>query len=326
MVEPGTAIKIMTGAPIPGGADAVVRVEDTDQTGAVVTIRVGVRAGTSVRPAGGDVAQGQEIVAPGLRLTSAHLGVLANNGFAQVEVVRRPRVAVASTGDELVPVEIPELGPGQIRDSNRPMLVALLAEAGVEVLDLGRIPDQADELRSTLARGTEEADVVITSGGVSMGEYDLIKQILKESGEIDFWQVAMQPAKPFAFGRLGSTPFFGLARQPRIGLRRLRAVRPAALMQMMGSVRIARPRVPARSREALETDPAKTVFLRVTSERVGGELWFRSAGGQSSNVLTAVAAGDALAVVEEGVDRVEEGDEVMLEMYRWPEARTIDEL
>ena len=154
-------------------------------------------------PAGGDVAEGQEIVASGLRLTSAHLGVLANNGFAQVEVMRRPRVAVASTGDELVPVEIPELGPGQIRDSNRPMLIALLVEAGVDVLDLGRIPDQADELRSTLARGREEADVVVTSGGVSMGEYDLIKQILQESGEIDFWQVAMQPAKPFAFRPVG---------------------------------------------------------------------------------------------------------------------------
>ncbi|MEX0667317.1 MAG: molybdopterin molybdotransferase MoeA, partial [Acidimicrobiia bacterium] len=162
----GTAIKIMTGAPIPEGADAVVRVEDTRQSGDTVTINVGVAQGTSVRPAGGDVEAGTQVITTGIRLTPAHIGVLANLGIAELAVHRRPRVALASTGDELVPVDGPALGPGQIRDSNRPMLAAMLTELGVQVIDLGRIPDDASALREAIARGVEAADVLVTSGGV----------------------------------------------------------------------------------------------------------------------------------------------------------------
>ncbi|HEX2421354.1 MAG TPA: gephyrin-like molybdotransferase Glp, partial [Acidimicrobiia bacterium] len=234
-VEIGTAIKIMTGAPIPEGADAVVRVEDTEQNGETVTIRQRVPAGTSVRAAGGDVAAGSTLVETGLRLNAAHIGVLANNGFARLEVHRRPIVAVASTGDELVPVEDGELGPGQIRDSNRPMLVALLEELGVEVIDLGRIPDVEARLLTTLQESTDRSDAIVTSGGVSMGEYDLVKSALKKLGNVDFWQVAMQPAKPFAFGRLSSTPFFGLPGNPVSSYVAFEQFVRPALLHMMGA-------------------------------------------------------------------------------------------
>ena len=325
-VETGTAIKIMTGAPIPEGADAVVRVEDTEQSGAIVTIRQRVPAGTSVRAAGGDVAAGSTLVETGLRLNSAHIGVLANNGFAQLDVHRRPVVAVASTGDELVPVEDGELGPGQIRDSNRPMLVALLEELGVEVIDLGRIPDVEERLLTTLQDSADRSDAIVTSGGVSMGEYDLVKSALKKLGNVDFWQVAMQPAKPFAFGRLSSTPFFGLPGNPVSSYVAFEQFVRPALLHMMGARRILRPRLSGRTETALETDPEKTVFVRVVTRLENEVRWCRPSGGQSSNVLSAVASGDAFAVVEQGTERVEAGGAVTLEMYHWPEERTIDEL
>lgn len=325
-VDPGTAIKIMTGAPIPAGADAVVRVEDTEPENGLVNIAVSVPAGTSVRPAGGDVEAGDQVLPAGLRLGPAQIGVLANLGVAHPPVHRRPRVAIASTGDELVEVDGPPLGPGQIRDSNRPMLIAALRDLGVDVVDLGHIPDDADALRRELARGASEADVVVTSGGVSMGEYDLVKAVLGELGEVGFWQVAMQPAKPFAFGRVGGVPFFGLPGNPVSSFVAFEQFLRPALLQMMGSTRLFRPRVPGRTRPPLETDPAKTVFLRVRTVMEGIERWAEPSGHQASNVLSAVASGDAFAVVAAGIGVIEAGGEVTLEMFTWPESRGIDEL
>jgi molybdenum cofactor synthesis domain-containing protein len=325
-VAPGTAIKIMTGAPLPAGADAIVRVEDTSQDGETVTIRIGVPVGTSVRAAGGDVEQGSTVLETGVRLGPAHIGVLANLGVHSVAVRRRPRVALGSTGDELVSVDGPPLEPGQIRDSNRPMLAALLAELGAEVIDLGKIADRADDLRQALDRGVERSDAIITSGGVSMGEYDVVKSVLSELGTVDFWQVAMQPAKPFAFGRLGGRPFFGLPGNPVSSFVAFEQFVRPALLRMMGAIRLFRPRLMGRSKVDLQTDPAKTVFVRVRTWMEGEVRWAEPSGGQSSNVLSAVAAGDAFAVVEEGTGDINAGSTVMLEMHRWPEERTIDEL
>jgi len=324
-VGPGTAIKIMTGAPIPEGADAVVRVEDTSQSGETVTINVGVAHGASVRPAGGDIEAGTEVFLAGTRLTPAHIGVLANLGIAEVAVHRRPRVALASTGDELVSVDGPALGPGQIRDSNRPMLAAMLTELGVQVIDLGRIPDDALALQEAIARGVESADAIVTSGGVSMGEYDLVKKVLGELGNIEFWQVAMQPAKPFAFGKVGGKPLFGLPGNPVSSMVAFEQFVRPGLLKMMGARRLFRPRVEGRTKVRLSTDPEKTVFVRVRTFTEGEVRWSEPSGGQSSNVLSAVAAGDAFAVVPEGTGEVEAGQPVMLEMFRWPEERTFDE-
>jgi molybdopterin molybdotransferase len=265
------------------------------------------------------------VISTGVRLTPAHIGVLANLGIAQVAVHRRPRVALASTGDELVPVDGPALGPGQIRDSNRPMLAAMLIELGVQVIDLGRIPDDAAALRSAIARGVEQADVIVTSGGVSMGEYDLVKQVLGELGNIEFWQVAMQPAKPFAFGKIGGKPLFGLPGNPVSSFVAFEQFVRPGLLKMMGARSLFRPRVQGRTRVKLTTDPEKTVFVRVRTSNEGEVRWSEPSGGQSSNVLSAVVAGDAFAVVPEGVGEVEAGEAVMLEMFRWPEERTFDE-
>jgi molybdopterin molybdotransferase len=325
-VTAGTAIKIMTGAPLPAGADAVVRVEDTDQHDGVVTIRVSVPAGTSIRRAGGDVDAGDEVLAAGVRLTAAQIGVLANIGISHPPVRRRPRVAIASTGDELVQVDGPALGPGQIRDSNRPMLAAALGELGADVVDLGHVGDDAAQLRATLARGADQADVVVTSGGVSMGEYDLVKQVLSELGEVGFWKVAMQPAKPFAFGQVGGRPFFGLPGNPVSTFVAFEQFLRPGLLKMMGATRLFRPRVVGRTKRALDTDPAKTVFVRVRTWTERDLRWSEPSGGQGSNVLSALAAGDAFAVVPEGTASIPTGDEVTLEMFRWPEERTIDEL
>jgi len=325
-VTAGTAIKIMTGAPLPKGADAVVRVEDTEQHDGVVTVRVSVPPGNSVRPAGGDVEMGAQVLTAGTRIGPAQIGVLANLGISHPPVRGRPRVAIASTGDELIQVDGPALGPGQIRDSNRPMLTAALRELGVDVIDLGHVVDDAAQLRATLARGAEQADVIVTSGGVSMGEYDLVKAVLSELGEVGFWQVAMQPAKPFAFGQVGSRPFFGLPGNPVSAFVAYEQFLRPGLLKMMGATRLFRPRIIGRARLALDTDPAKTVFVRVRTWTEGGDRWSEPSGEQGSNVLSALAAGDAFAVVPEGTDRIGAGDEVTLEMFRWPEERTIDEL
>ncbi|MEX2625228.1 MAG: gephyrin-like molybdotransferase Glp [Acidimicrobiia bacterium] len=325
-VTPGTAIKIMTGAPLPDGADAVVRVEDTDQQNGLVNIKVAVPPGTSVRRAGGDMEEGAEVLRGGVRLGPSEIGVLANLGISHPTLRRRPRVAMASTGDELVQAEGPPLGPGQIRDSNRPMLIAALTELGVEVVDLGHIPDDAVVLRSALAQGAERADVVVTSGGVSMGEYDLVKAVLSELGEVGFWQVAMQPAKPFAFGKVAGRPFFGLPGNPVSSFVAFEQFLRPALLKMMGATRLFRPRIQGKTRVVLETDPAKTVFVRVRTWMEEGERWSEPSGEQGSNVLSALAASDALAVVPEGTGTVAANEKVILEMFRLPEERTVDEL
>ena len=324
-VAPGTAVKIMTGAPMPEGADAVARVEDTEPLPGAVRILTSPPPGTAVRPAGGDLAAGDPVFEAGVRLDHRHLAVLASLGVSPT-VIRRPRAAVLSTGDELRPPEEETLAPGQIRDTNRPLLTGALAELGAEVLDLGIVGDDPDRLRETLLRAAEEADMVITSGGVSMGEYDLVKAILGELGGIDFWQVAMQPAKPFAFGRIGSAPLLGLPGNPVSVMVAYEQFARPALLTMMGSAAVFRPRMPATAGRGWDTDPAKTVFTRVTARWRDGILYARPSGGQMSNVLSALARADAWAVIPAGAGRVEEGGEVTLELFSAPETRSAEEV
>ncbi len=326
-VVPGTAIKIMTGAPLPAGADAVVQVEDTDPGYDEVLIRIGAPAGTSVRPAGEDVAIGTQVLAAGERLTPARLGVCASLGYHEPLVGRRPRVAIMSTGDEIVPPNTPDLQPGKIRDANRFTLGGALEELGVSVIDFGIVGDDADELRARLAQAAAAADAVVSSGGVSMGEYDLVKALLSELGSVDFWKVAMKPAKPFAFGRVAGTPFFGLPGNPvSVAVAFEQFLRPA-LLHMMGAERLFRPRVWGVLEDAVETDPEKTVFLRVNvGSGADGRLTASLSGAQGSNILTALAAADALAVVPVGTAGLASGSLVELEMIRMEEARSAMEV
>ncbi len=322
-VEPGTAIKIMTGAPMPDGADAVVKVEDTVPGDGIVGIERTAPVGTAVRPAGGDITSGSVVMKAGTRLDAAALGVLASVGAAHPVVRRRPTVAIMSTGDEVMPPETPSLGPGKIRDTNRPILRALLEELGAVVVDHGIVPDDADVLNRTLGHAARNADVVVTSGGVSMGEYDLIKQELSKLGSVEFWKVAMQPAKPFAFGDLGGTPLFGLPGNPvSVFVAFEQFLRPA-LLHMMGAEVLFRPRLTGVLDEPVRTDPAKTVFLRVAlTVDDDGHYRVRRSGGQSSNVLSALAAADAFGVVPVGDGELPAGAPISLELFRAPETRT----
>lgn len=321
-VEPGTAIKIMTGAPLPDGADTIVKVEDTDAGSDLVQIRAAAPAGTAVRKAGGDIPAGSRVLAAGTRLSAPHLGVLASIGVAFPKVRRRPTVAIMSTGDEVVAPETATLQPGKIRDTNRPSLQAALEEFGAIVVDYGIVPDDAEVLNKTLGHAARNSDVVVTSGGVSMGEYDLIKQELAALGTVEFWKVAMQPAKPFAFGSLGGTPLFGLPGNPvSVFVAFEQFLRPA-LLHMMGAVKLFRPRLAAVAGEELATDPAKTVFMRAAVTRREAELIATKSGGQQSNVLTALALADAFAVVPRGTGTIAAGEPVELEMFRAPEQRT----
>ncbi|MGH9009416.1 MAG: molybdopterin molybdotransferase MoeA, partial [Acidimicrobiia bacterium] len=200
-VGPGEAIRIMTGAPAPEGADAIVMVEDTaaEDGGDVVVIRKEARPGDHVRPAGGDLNVGDPAFAAGSVLGPAHLGVVASLGHPTVTVVRRPRVAVMSTGDELVPPG-ESLTIGQIRDSNRPMLMAMVAQTGCEAVDFGIGVDDEAVIIERLEKAAATCDAVVTSGGVSMGDYDIIKMVLSRIAEMNWWQIAIRPAKPLAFG------------------------------------------------------------------------------------------------------------------------------
>ncbi len=320
-VGPGQAIKIMTGAPMPAGADTVVRVEDTRVDGSSVTVTKPVETGTAVRPAGGDVAVDDVVFAAGTRLTPMHVGVLATIGVGHPLVYRRPRVAFMSTGDELTPPESPGLAPGAIRDSNRPMLLSLLEDTGVETVDLGIVPDDIAALREALDQGSK-ADVVVSTGGVSMGDYDVTKLVLQGDARVDFWQVAIQPAKPFAFGHIGDALFFGLPGNPVSVLVSFEQFARPALLKMQGARAILRPQIVARAGEVFDTDPEKTVFVRVLVDgwEEGIPRVVRS-GAQASNVLSSAAAADGFALVRRGTGQVGKGEEVTVEMFKWPESR-----
>ena len=325
VVTPGRAIKIMTGAPVPDGADTIVKVEDTDSGDRSVRILRATPVGTAVRPAGGDLATGAPVFDQGVRLTARHLAVLASLGVSPT-VGRRPTVAVLSTGDEVLAPDAAELGPGQIRDTNRTLVKALLADLGVDVVDLGIVGDEAAALRDALARGANEADVVITSGGVSMGEYDLVKIILRELGTVSFWKVAMQPAKPFAFGHIEGVPLFGLPGNPVSVMVAFEQFARPALLKMMGAHRVFRPQIAATADQGWSTDPEKTVFSRVSVTHRDGMAFARPSGGQMSNVLSSLANADAFAVVPVGVGSVSTGDTVTLELFRVPESRPMSEV
>ncbi len=316
-VPVGAVVKIMTGAPIPEGMDTVVRVEDTVPSEDTVEILVRPELGTAVRLAAGDVQRGTLVFETGELLTPRHIGVLSAVGVATVPVYRRVSVAVLSTGDEVRSPDVVDLRPGEIRDANRPMLVGLLSESGVDVVDFGIVGDDAKQLRTTLAAAADQCDAIITSGGVSMGEYDLVKQVLTELGGIELWKVAMQPAKPFAFGLINGSPLFGLPGNPvSVFVAWEQFARPA-LLAMMGHRNLNRPRLSAVLSEDVETDPEKTVFLRVVVDGGPSLRSVRLAGGQASNVLSATARADAFAVVPRGVASMTAGESVELEMFRW---------
>lgn len=324
-VGPGEATRIMTGAPMSKGADTVVRVEDTEEMDGKVRILTTPPIGASVRPPGGDVSAGATVFPAGTRLTAAHVGVLATIGVVEPVVARRPRVAVMSTGDELVPPETGDLGPGLIRDSNRPMLLTLVTEAGAEPVDMGRIPDDADSLRAALGQAAAESDAIVTTGGVSMGDYDVTKAVLSEEASVDFYPVAMKPGKPQGFGMVGGTPFFGLPGNPVSVLVSFEQFVRPALLSMQGATALLRPRLTGVAGDDFRSDPEKEEFVRVRFVDDGVPPTVAQSGGSGSHVLSGAANAHAFAVLGVGVSEVTAGETVTLELFRAIETRGVED-
>ncbi|MGH9187516.1 MAG: molybdopterin molybdotransferase MoeA [Acidimicrobiales bacterium] len=319
-VGPGQAIRIMTGAPMPAGADAVVMVErtSTSNDGRVVQIEAAAGSGDNVRRAGDDLRQGDVVIEGGSPLTPAHLGVLASIGVEEVMAHPRPTVGVLSTGDELVEGAGP-LRPGQIRDSNRRMLLALLAESGCVPVDLGLARDDEAAIAASIRRGVERCDALLTSGGVSMGDFDYVKSVLGEMGEMRWMQVAIRPAKPLAFGTVDGVPVLGLPGNPVSSLVSFELFARPALRRMTGwpPDGLDRPRVRAVAAEDLRRRPdGKAHFVRVAAHFADdGRLHVRSTGAQGSHQLAATAAANALAVLPDG-EGVVAGGEVDILLLR----------
>jgi molybdenum cofactor synthesis domain-containing protein len=311
----GEAVRIMTGAPLPDGADAVCMVErtTTGSDGQWVVIEDAVSAGNSLRRPGSDIAAGGEVVSIGTELTPAHLGVLARLGLESVPVHRPPTVGVLSTGDELRQGPAP-LPRGAIRDGNRPMLIALIERAGYSTIDLGIVPDDAATLRKVFENAATECDAFVSSGGVSVGDLDVVRIVLSEMcGPSMHWmQIAIKPAKPLAFGVIdGRVPVFGLPGNPVSSMVSFELFARPALRRMGGHTEVVRPTLSAVTDVDLTRDADEKVhLLRVVAGVDGtGRLHVRPSGGQDSHQLRSVAEANALAILPDGPG-ARAGDEI----------------
>lgn len=313
-VAAGEAIRIMTGAPVPEGADTVVRVEDTDAGLDHVEVRANRDAGKNVRPLGEDIVAGRAALAAGVTLGPAQIGVLAAIGAASVEVYRIPRVAILSSGDELVtPDHFDEVVAGRkIVSSNSITLHELVREAGAEPVDLGIAADTPKSLREHLARATAGSgvDLIITSGGISVGEFDYVRPVLAELGAtLDFWRVRMRPGAPMGFGMLGGTPWLGLPGNPVSTMVTFELFARPAIRKMRGHVALHRVPVSVTLDEPVTVGADLTHFLRaVVTRRDDGRYTARLTGPQSSGILSSMALANALVVVPRGTVSVAAGD------------------
>lgn len=305
-IEPGTAARILTGGVLPDGADCVVMVEDIRNDridGDVVVTPAPLRAGTNFHPPGADIRAGETVATAGTQLGAAELGLAAALGFPRLPVRRRPRVALLSTGDELVEVGA-KPGPGQILDSNRWALLAALRDAGADVRSLGIGPDEPDALRKLVVEALREADVLVTSGGVSVGTHDLVKPLLESLGTVHVGRVKLKPGKPFTFATLRSEGkdklAFGLPGFPVSSLVTFEVFVRPALRKMQGFTNLQRPTLPVRLAYDARATADRTEFQRVTLRREGGELVAESTGSQSSSRMMSLAGAHALVRIPPG--------------------------
>ena len=317
-VEQDGCVRITTGAPLPPGADTVVMKEDTTVDGNLVLIRSGPASGANVRPAGEDYARGDLALRRGAALSPAALGVLASFGLTSVDVSRRPRAVLLTTGDELVAPGMP-LGFGQIHDSNRLSLGALLAQHGVDVLRHERVRDDPAALRDALRRAGAEADLIVSSGGVSVGEADFMTQLVAELGRVHFWKVRIKPGMPFLFGEIGRALTFGLPGNPVSGIAIfLTLLRPG--IDALCGASTSRLSLHARLAKAISKRHARTEFQRALLACDGeGRLEVTAFPRQGSGMLRGIAEADALVVLPEGAREFAAGDAVeVLPLPGWP--------
>jgi molybdopterin molybdotransferase len=329
-VGPRTAVRIMTGAPLPKGADAVVPYEDTSdfdrpkevrllRPATEVEIRQPVQAGDHVRPAGEDIRRGERVLAPGRVLRPQEIGVLASLGHETVRAYRQPRVAILATGDELLEIHEP-LVPGKIRNSNEYTNAALVTRTGGIPIRLGIARDAHQDLVAKIWAGLDQrADLFLTSGGVSVGDYDVVKDVLGSEGEMQFWQVNMKPGKPLAFGLLpGGVPLIGLPGNPVSAMISFEQFARPAILKMLGHVDLVKPTVRAVVDEPL-SNSGRRGFIRVIVSRQEDGYHARTTGGQGSGVLTSMSRANGLAIVPEGTYHVAAGTELAVQMLDWPE-------
>ena len=329
-VTHGTAIRIMTGAPVPEGADAVVPFEDTDEAEHKASrpgrneigIRAEVAVGENVRPAGQDIKHGERVLPSGTVLGAAEIGVLASLGYSGVKVVRRPLVAVLATGDELIePGQ--ESVPGKIYDSNSYSLVSAVSGAGGLPLMLGIARDDLESLNDKLERAAD-ADMLITSAGVSKGDYDMVKDVLSSRGHIEFWSVRMRPAKPLAFGTIRGgegrqVPHLGLPGNPVSALVAFEKFGRPAIFKMLGRGESRRPTIEAVLQDPIHNADGRRVYARAIVTKRNGTYFARLTGDQGSNLLTSMALANGLAICPEDLREKEAGDMVSVEMLDWSE-------
>jgi len=312
----GQALRIMTGAPMPAGADSVYPQEVVQREGDRLQIGP-LDTGANVRLAGEDVRMGEVVVGAGTVLRPQEIGLMASLGAWQVAVRRRPRVALLSTGDEVAEPGTPRR-LGQIYDANRFTLRGSIEQCGGEVIDLGIVPDVRDTLRASLADAARAADVVVTSGGVSVGVYDLVKDVLEELGAIDFWQVAMQPGRPFAVGRIDDALFFGLPGNPVASLLSFMLFVRPALYKLSGRRRLFPETWQARALEPMRKRTGRTEYKRGILAFRDGDWEVCTTGPQGSGILSSMVAGNCFVVLEEARGDVKAGERVTVEPFEAP--------
>ena len=311
----GEAVRIATGAPIPAGADAVVPIEDCEVVGDRVRVLRAVPEGKHIRPSGEDVRAGEVLLQAGRRLGAPELGLLATAGFSHPPVHPRPRVVVLSTGDELVPpTQKPEFG--QVRDSNAYLLYGALREVGAVPVMAGIVPDDVEQLKEAVFSHLLQADAFISTGGVSVGERDVVKAAFFKRGDVSFYRVAMQPGMPQGFGHVEGKPFFGLPGNPVSVFVSFEVFIRPALRKMMGRRQLYRPEITARLEEDVTGPRDKTQFARVRVRRTPKGWVAAPTGGRGSNLIATVSRANGLAIVPPGVETAPAGSEVRVMIFR----------
>jgi molybdopterin molybdotransferase len=320
-VRPGTAIRIMTGAPLPAGADSVVPVEATTSEGSRVRIAAGVKKGANVRLAGEDLRAGEKLLPKGFALSPAALGILASVGLAEIPVHPRARVAILTTGDELV-AAAEKPGPGQIRDSNIHTMCGQVVAIGAVPVPFPRIPDTREAVTAALTKARDTADVIVTNGGISVGDYDFIKAVLVELGAREvFWKVRQKPGGPLGFWLLDGKPVFGIPGNTVAAMVCMEEYVRPALRKLMGHARLLRPETNGIFEGAFRktVQDGKVHLIRVRARREDGRLVVASSGPQGSGILSSMLRSNALALVPADALALKTGDEVPVHLIEEPE-------
>jgi molybdopterin molybdotransferase len=329
-VEPGTAVRIMTGALVPQGADLVVPFEDTDEVDrkqisgsrAEIGVRISLLEGSNIRRRGEDITKGELVMKRGRLLHPAEIGVLASLGKRVVSVIRRPVVGILSTGNELVEIGQP-LIQGKIYNSNSYSLAAQVLRCGGVPKLLGVAPDDVEELSTSVRRGLD-CDMLITSGGVSLGDYDIVKHVLATEGDISFWTVRMKPGKPLAFGTFKRDdgkrlPHLGLPGNPASSMVTFEVFARPAILKMMGKSNLVKPSIKAIMEDSVKNKDGRRIFARVAISKRDGKYFACLTGPQGSGILTSMAKANGLAIIPETVKEVKPGDAVEVMMFDWDE-------